>query len=308
MHALAVDEADVLRFLADRFAPEPVDGLERLGGGAWSHAYGFRAGGRPLIARFGRWREDYDADVRAMALAGPDLPVPRVLEVGDAFDGAYALSERHEGLFLERLDADGWRRALPSVLRALDAMRAADGPALLGERDLPWQEFLLASLEDVPGERVSGWRATLAADPRLDALFVAGEQWLRKVVPALPERRDVLHVDLLHGNVLVDPASGRLVAVFDWGCTMLGDFVYELAWFSFWAAWYPALAAVDLVGAARSRLAGAPDAAELLDGFDERLAAYEVHIGLTHLAWHAFADEPAELTAVADRLDPLLSR
>ena len=302
MHALAVDEADVQRFLADRFAPEPVDGLERLGGGAWSHAFGFRAGGRPLIARFGRWREDYDADVRAMTLAGPDLPVPRVLEVGDAFEGAYALSERHAGVFLEHLDADGWRRALPSVLRALDAMRAADGPALLGEPAVPWRQFLFDSLEDVPGERVSGWRATLAADPRLDDLFVAGEQRLREVAPGLPERRDVLHVDLLHGNVLVEPETGRLAAVFDWGCTMLGDFAYELAWFSFWAPWHPGLAAVDLVGAARARLAAAPDAEQLLDGFDARLAAYELHIGLTHLAWHAFAREPDELAAVADRL------
>ena len=307
MHALAVDGADVQRFLADRFAPETVDGLERLGGGAWSHAYGFGAGGRPLIARFGRWREDYEADVRAMALAGPDLPVPRVLEVGDAFAGAYALSERHAGVFLEHLDAEGWQRALPFVLRALDAMRAADGPALLGERESSWRQFLFDSLEDVPGERVSGWRATLAADPRLDHLFVAGELRLREVAPALPERRDVLHVDLLHGNVLVEPATGRLAAVFDWGCTMLGDFAYDLAWVSFWSPWYPGLAAVDLVGAARGRLATAPDGEELLDGFDARLAAYEVHIGLTHLAWHAFAGEPAELGAVADRLAPLLA-
>ena len=51
-----------------------------------------------------------------MAFAGPDLPVPKVLEVGDALGGAYAISERHFGLFLEKLDEPrwrcGWRRRL----------------------------------------------------------------------------------------------------------------------------------------------------------------------------------------------------
>ncbi|MDQ1461988.1 MAG: hypothetical protein QOI08_3472, partial [Actinomycetota bacterium] len=42
----------------------------------------------------------------AMRFAGPDLPVPRVLEIGDAFDGSYAISERHFGVFLEELDAE----------------------------------------------------------------------------------------------------------------------------------------------------------------------------------------------------------
>jgi aminoglycoside phosphotransferase (APT) family kinase protein len=303
VHALPVDDADVLAFLRTRFAPSNVERLERLGGGAWSASYGFEVDGRRLIARFGRWREDYEADRRAMALAGPDLPVPRVLEIGDAFDGAYALSERHEGVFLESLDEPAWRRVLPAVLRALDAMRAADGVALLGPPPMPWRAFLLASLEDVPGERVSGWRARLAADPDLDAQFRLGEERLRAALPDLPERTDVLHVDLLHGNVLAAPDGRELVAVFDWGCTMLGDFVYELAWFSFWAPWHPGLAAVDLVGAARTHLeAQGVD----LDGFERRLAAYEVHIGLTHLAWHAFADEPAELRAVSARLAPLL--
>lgn len=289
-------------FLRDRFAPEPVEQLERLAGGEWSHAYGFRAGGRPLVARFGRWREDYEADRRAMALDGPDLPVPRVLEIGDAFGGAYALSERRDGVFLEHLDAAGWRRARPAVLRALDALRAADGPTVFGPPSIPWRQFLLDSLVDQPGGRVSGWRARLAADPALDAQFRLGEDHLAGLLPSLPERQDVLHLDLLHGNVLVTPDGTRLEAVFDWGCTMLGDFAYELAWFSFWAPWHRGLDAVGLVDAARTHVASQAGGAELVAGFDVRRNAYEVHIGLTHLAWYAFTGDDEGLGAVAARL------
>lgn len=297
---VGVDEARA--FLEEHLAPEPVGELEVLGGGAWSRAYGFPLGDRELVARFGQWREDFEADVRAMAFAGPDLPVPRVLEVGDALGGAFAISERHRGTFLEDVDEATLRRLLPALLRALDALRAQPAPPRRPDEPT-WHEFLLETLVDVPGGRVSGWRSTLAGDPDLDRLFSAAEGEIVARLPACPELRHVLHLDLLHANVLVAPDGHRLEAVFDWACTTFGDFVYELAWFSFWSYLHPAFTAVDVVGAARRRL---QETGTALDAFDERLRAYELHIGATHLAYHAFSGEDDALKAVADRLRPLL--
>jgi hypothetical protein len=46
------------------------------------------------VIRFGRHVEDFRKDERAAALYAPGIPVPRVLEIGEAFDGyAYAVSE-----------------------------------------------------------------------------------------------------------------------------------------------------------------------------------------------------------------------
>lgn len=293
---------DAAAFLAQRFAPAPIEDVEPLGGGAWSRAYGFTVDGRALVVRFGRWREDYEADERAMAWAGPDLPVPRVLEVGDAFGGAYALSERHHGRFLEDLDATSLERLLPSLVALFDALRALPAPPReVGQPT--WREFLVDSLEDIPGGRVSGWRARLAADPDLDELWRDGDAALRRLLPACPELRHVLHLDLLHGNVLVGADGRRLEAVYDWGCTTVGDFAYELAWFSFWSPAHPGLAAIDVAGAAVEHLRGT-DAD--LDRIDERLRAYEIHIGLTHLAYHAFSGEDEALQWVAARLRPLV--
>jgi aminoglycoside phosphotransferase (APT) family kinase protein len=291
-------------FLAERFAPAAIESVEPLGGGAWSRAYGFTVEGRELVARFGRWREDYEADQRAMAWAGPDLPVPRVLEIGDAFGGAYALSERHHGRFLEDLDAESLERLLPALLALFDALRALPAPpAEAGEPN--WREFLVDSLVDVPGGRVSGWRARLAADPDLDRAWTAGEAALRRLLPACPEARHVLHLDLLHGNVLVAADGRRMEAVYDWGCTTFGDFAYELAWFSFWAPAHAGLAAVDVAGAAIEHLR-TTDAD--LDHIDERMRAYELHVALTHLAYHAFAGEDDALQWVAERMQPMLSQ
>src|SRR5204863_411928 len=54
------------------------------------------------------------------------LPIPRMLEFGKAFDGFYSISERARGAFIDALDARHMRRALTSLLAAIDGMRQAD--------------------------------------------------------------------------------------------------------------------------------------------------------------------------------------
>ena len=216
------------------------------------------------MARFGRYREDFLKDEWAMSLAGPDLPVPRVLEVGEAFGNAYAISERHVGRFLETLDEPSLCRLMPALLRALDALRlvpVSSGAGCVWRQAVTdatrWQEWLPGALIDHPGDRVSGWRAKLAATAELDHLFLAGERRLHDLLGACPELRHILHLDLLNRNVLVAEDSRSIEAVFDWGCLAFGDFLYEVAWFTFWAPWHPGLAAVDF-RAGRSELRRAP--------------------------------------------------
>jgi hygromycin-B 4-O-kinase len=294
-------------FLAQRYAGRARDVAE-LGGGDWSAAFSFRLDGRDLVARFGQFGEDFARDQQAMALAGPDLPVPQVLETGRALGGAYAISGRCFGVFLETLDEARWRRLLPALLRGLDALRDAPAPTAGGlaapDGTGSWREQLLAELEDRPGQRVSGWRTVLAGSAGLDSLFTAGERACHGLLPACPEIRHVLHRDLLNRNVLVTADGARLTAVFDWACYTVGDFLYEVAWFTFWAPWHAGLAALDFRSAIRRhyRAAGLD-----VPRFDERLRCYELHIGLTHLAYSAFTGDPGRhLPGIARRTREIL--
>ena len=93
---------DVAAFLAARHGGEPVRDLEALSGGFWSSAFAYRTtDGRELVVRFGQLLDGFEADRAAMAYAGPELPVPDVLEIGRAFGGGYAISVRAHGRFLE---------------------------------------------------------------------------------------------------------------------------------------------------------------------------------------------------------------
>ena len=246
-----------------------------------------------------------------MAFAGPDLPVPAVIEIGAVFGGHYAISERHFGAFLESLDRPRLERLMPALLRALDALRLVPVPAgaspvwPVGPSGTPmsWREWLTVTLEDHEGDRVSGWRARLAESPDLDELFVSGERQLRALVPSCPELRHVIHLDLLNRNVLVRPDGSRLEAVFDWGCSAFGDYLYDVAWFTFWAPWFPALDAVRFRDVVTRHYA---QTALAVAAMDERLRCYELHIGLVHLAYCTFARRDDQLLQVAQRMAGLL--
>ncbi|HZT42613.1 MAG TPA: phosphotransferase [Chthonomonadaceae bacterium] len=299
-----VDRQTAARFLAERYGPDAVE-ITELDGGDWSRAFAFRIENRDLVVRFGRYGEAYLKDRKAIAFAGPDLPVPAVMEIGEAYGVFYAISERYFGAFLETLDAQGWRKLMPALLRGLDHLREAEAPGSGVEwasedvsAPLRWRQWLVESLEDRPGAQVGGWRASLRETPAIEEIFVSGERALRSLLPDCPEMRHVIHRDLLNRNVLVAHDASRLQAVFDWGCSLAGDFLYELAWFTFWAPWYPALNALDVrrVFQDHYRSLGLE-----VENFDRRLACYEIHIGLEHIAYTAFTGRKADQQDVVRR-------
>jgi Ser/Thr protein kinase RdoA (MazF antagonist) len=234
-----------------------------------------------------------------MAYASRDLPVPEVLAIGDAFDGSFAISRRHHGRFLEDIEPDEAGIAGPMVRRLLLALRQA--PFAGGERDGPWRDWLRASLRDAdPLHPTHGWRSKLAAHPKADAVFREADERLVELIAALPERRDLVHGDLLHRNVLVSDDASRVEAVFSWKCSMRGDFLYDVAWCTFWgAAFHRGIDALDVF----TSLEDDHDSDAVL-----RHHSYELHIGASHLGWYAWTDETEALERLTQLVAGLLAR
>jgi aminoglycoside phosphotransferase (APT) family kinase protein len=297
-------------FLDAHYAGLALD-VNLLGEGVWSRAFAFRANGHDLVARFGAYQKDFEMDQYALKFAGPDLPVPKVIEVGHAFDGAFAISERYFGRFLEALDFESLRRLLPSLLRLFDAMRkfpvdqtaSVQWSANLNQH-LTWPEWLASSVVDDGDPRVGGWRDELAKIDEIDELFNRGVGVLHSLVKYCPTALHLIHGDLLNRNVLVSDDALRLEAVFDWGCSIYGDFLYDIAWFTFWSPWYPGLNALDF----RTLLEEHYRDIELeVPNFTKRLACYELQIGLTHLAYNTLIKNPEARLEVALRTEQVLS-
>jgi hygromycin-B 4-O-kinase len=302
--AMHVDSSLAETFLSMHLGLEATE-VVAVGEGAWSRCFGFRRGGEELVIRFGHHVEDFRKDQLAYAYASPGLPIPQVLDVGLAFDGYYAISTRVHGVPLETLCSTSWPAVVPSVVSALEAMRRADVSSTIGfggwgdDGHAPyasWSSFLLAVADDPAGHRTYGWRKRLAASPQGEAAFRWGFDVLENVaIDSVP--RCLVHCDLVNRNVLV--SRDRISGVFDWGCSLYGDHLYDLAWFEFWSPWYPSLDIRYLRSETERRWYEAGYAPE---DKEARLAACYLHIGLSHLAYNAHLGDWAALSATAERM------
>lgn len=300
---------DAHSFLAAHFGADIAD-VALIGEGAWSRCFAFRRHEQELVVRFGNHADDFFKDQRAQAYAAPGLPVPEVLEIGAAFGGFYAISTRVHGMPLERLDAAEWLRVIPAIVDVLEALRRTQIPAELGAGSWgpdgravhnSWRAYLLEIGNDTPERRIYGWRKQLEHSPEGVAAFEWGfallQQLARDDVP-----RSLVHCDLMNRNVLVE--GDRITGVFDWGCALYGDHLYELAWFEFWAPWHTCLDTPALRAALEQRW---EEAGYTPEHKDERLTTCYLHIGLDHLAYNAYLGDWEALAATAARMRELCS-
>lgn len=302
-----VSADDATRFLRERFGSDRVEPLRQ---GLWSSAYRFRRGGDDLVIRFGSIRDDFDKDAFISTIAPSDLPVPRIIEIGEALGGYYAVSRYAPGRHLDGLGAEELLRVLPSLFAALNAVREADlsGTTGYGGWDkngigeaASWREVLLDVASEDPA-REPRWRERLAtASADASRAFDAGSARIRELLVHCPEERYLVHQDLLHWNVLVD--DDRVTALLDWGSSIYGDFVYDVAWLTFWSPWYPAWHGVDFAREARAQY---ERTGLLVPHFEERLRCYELRIGVGSLNWYASRGDAVNLDLAARRIVGLL--
>lgn len=307
MTPVTIEQAQT--FLQSHLAAPP-QALALIGEGAWSRCFGFRHNDQALAIRFGRYVDDFEKDRLAHRYAAPVLPIPEVLDIGAYENGYYAISTRVYGTPLEMVGSAQWRTLAPALVAALETMRAADIATTSGfggwgaDGNAPsasWRDHLLAVNRDAPDRRTYGWRQRLATfSPEGEAAFVWGYDLLHEVASdAMP--RTLLHCDLMNRNVLVD--ATHITGVFDWGCSLYGDHLYELAWFEFWAPWTPQLDIPYFQALLEARW---QDVGYEPEDKASRLAACYLHIGLAHLAYNAHLGDWETLAATAARMETLV--
>lgn len=295
-------------FLLDRFGADAT-AVETLRQGGWSSAYGFVRHSTGYVIRFSAHVDDFQRDRLAYRYASPELPIPVVTEIGDAFGIHYAISERVSGVPIDDVDGRQMRELLLSFLASLDAMRHADVAGTTGyggwgdDRNAPhstWAAALLAVSEDTPGSRGGGWRERLETSPVGSAAFDEAYAALSALASYAPVDRHLIHSDLLNYNVLV--SEHEFTGVIDWGCAMYGDFLYDLAWLVFWWPWRPAWKGIDILAEARRHYG---EIGLMIPDFDERLRFCLLHIGLSNLAYVAWIGRWDQAREVSDRMSTI---
>ena len=284
-----MDEPAARAFLHGRFGSSVQITVMRPG--EWSAAYGVRTASADLVARFSAYDEDFEKDAYAARYRSAALPIPSILESGPAAGGFYAVAERVAGEHIDGLDETRMRRVLPSLFAALDAMRAIDLSAASGfggwradgsTTHPTWRAKLLAIATDPATRGAPGWRELLEPSTGVGP-FEEGYARMRELVGHCPEERHLIHDDLINRNLLVD--GDRISAFLDWGSSLYGDFLYDIAKLVFYQPWFPAWRNIDFAAEARAHY----DAIGLaVPHFSERLTCYALRIGIGDMAYSAF--------------------
>jgi len=296
-------EAEAMGFLRERFGPTASISVMRPG--EWSAAYSVRSADADLVARFSAYDEDFEKDAYAARYSSSALPIPTIIEWGPVLGGFYAVAERMSGEHLEGLDEKRMRRVLPSLFAALDAMRAIDLSAASGfggwradgrATHPTWRAQLRGIATDPATRGAPGSRELLQASPTGVGPFDEGFARLRELVDQCPEERHLIHDDLINFNVLVD--GDHISAVLDWGSSMWGDFLYDVAKLVFYRPWYPAWRNIDFAAEARAHY----DSIGLaVPHFTERLTCYTLRIGLADMAYSAYRKRWEQVASKARR-------
>jgi hygromycin-B 4-O-kinase len=291
-------------FLQERFGRSARITVMRPG--EWSVVYSVVTADADLVARFGAYDEDFEKDAYAARYSSPALPIPPIMEWGPALGGFYAIAERIGGEHIDGLDEMRMRRLLPVLFAAMDAMRAVDLSTSSGfggwradgrTSHRSWRAWLLGFVDEPATRGAPGWRELLKGAPTSLAAFKEGYARLRERVDHCPEERHLIHNDLINRNVLVD--GDRISAVLDWGSSMYGDFLYELAILIFYQPWFPAWRNIDFAAETRAHY----DAIGLdVPRFSERLACYTLRIGLDDMAYSAFRKRWEKVAAITARV------
>jgi hypothetical protein len=123
-------DLEVERWLRSRLAVD--GGVTLAGAGSWSKCWSFTHSARLLLAKIGPHHDDLRADVLAARWSSDVLPIPAILESGEAFDAGFVIMEYKPGAPPEASSADAWGQLIPSVVDLLEGLRTADVSQLHG--------------------------------------------------------------------------------------------------------------------------------------------------------------------------------
>lgn len=196
--------------------------------GLQCRVYGIDGATQHYVLRIGADRAGFDKDAyAAAAFAGPRLPIPHVLAIGEVADHAYCLSRRLPGTPVNRIATDALAVVVEAVDAALHVLWTQDVSRSTGygmfdnsgdAAFVTWRDYLLdptpvqAAVDrpGVPPRLAEGLHAYVAA--RADDC---------------PEDRSLLHGDFGADNVLTD--GHTVTGVLDWELAGYGDQMHDVA-------------------------------------------------------------------------------
>lgn len=271
-----ITDHEALELLRRDFA-RSADSICAISEGENVRAYAFRVGDEEFIVRFNDHAYGFKKDLFAHDHFGSqELPIPRTIQLEKVHEALhYSITERARGMLMSDLEGEKIAKVLPKTVGILEEMRRIE---IAGAGYGPWHLEGEASVSSWKGH-LAVFADDIAANDRGNEMQHAAEELLpvyRTLLERLPESRNLLHGDFGLGNIFSD--GENVTAIIDWENSMYGDFLYDVAWASFWNAhlnYEDRFLTYSEVGS------------EVLSNFEDRVLCYKLHCGLGSMAFFA---------------------
>ena len=231
---------DVQQFLEAKEHANPAS-IEQLTEGHVSQAVGYETvDGDKQVFRIAPRDNDFKADQYAFDHYGDQLPVPKVLEIGEFEGGSYyCVTERARGVISDALSSDEITNVLPAIHDVFAKLFKIDvtdttgfGPMGIttgNAHSETWEDHLLSKIDGEDDAAYKQYAHNIGLDETIVDGFLAQ---FRKYLPFASDVRRLLHGDLGFDNLLLD--GDEVTAVIDWAHVGYGDWMSDFAKFDFW--------------------------------------------------------------------------
>lgn len=283
-----INSEEVLAFLKKK-VDSSIASVEFLKGGELSQACAFSTPKGDFIIRINKDKYTYEKDKYAFDhFASVSIPVPEVLDISEFNEKLfYAISKRATGQTFDLLDKETTIKLLPQLINTLDEIHSIKqddgkygywnsfGKAAIGS----WKEFIL--------HRDDEFVNTHPNDDFIKKLH----QLIQDFGKYLPEDRYLVHGDFGFNNLVTDGET--ITGVLDWGESVYGDFIYDVAWLTFWPS------EVLFADIFREHYKKND---KRVENFEERLRCYLWQIGLSSLGFFAKSEQEDDYDWTKDKL------
>ncbi len=282
MKKTIVQLADVQSFLKEKYGISEVD-ISRINSGEFSDAYEVTLPNGVYILRI---NSESDMGFRKEEIVHktlPLIPTPEIVEIGDFYQrGYFALSGKVEGVQMVNLAPKENRDLLLDLFTVMNKIHTSLPPTSQVWKHKQWSSILDEyTTKDV--DKVSG----VFFDRKLYKQLLSVFQTIKSDIA---EYSYFIHGDFGRTNIF---GHGRkITGIIDWSESMVGDFLWDLAWIAFWPK------DIDFVG---SYYKFNKDNKNLdMNNYQKRLMTYTLVIGINTMIFAGLRnEEETYLEAVA---------